>query len=118
MVIEPFGRDTFKIESLPPFLDAGDPLVLVQQLIDQLREVSGSRAQGQRRIDEELVVQMVCRQAVRSDEGNGPEQTRQLLENLLSCEMPYCCPVGRPTMIQMSYGELDRKFGRAPQASG
>ena len=35
-----------------------------------------------------------------------------LLKDLLVCEMPYCCPHGRPTLIQISYGELERKFGR------
>ena len=30
----------------------------------------------------------------------------------MQCEMPYCCPHGRPTLIQISYGELDKKFGR------
>jgi len=36
----------------------------------------------------------------------------QLLRDLLICEMPYCCPHGRPTLIQISYSELERKFGR------
>jgi DNA mismatch repair protein MutL len=26
--------------------------------------------------------------------------------------MPYCCPHGRPTLIQMSLAELEKKFGR------
>ena len=32
--------------------------------------------------------------------------------DLLACDLPYTCPHGRPTMIQISYGELERKFGR------
>jgi DNA mismatch repair protein MutL len=36
----------------------------------------------------------------------------KLVENLLACELPYCCPHGRPTMIQISYLELEKKFGR------
>ena len=26
--------------------------------------------------------------------------------------MPYTCPHGRPTLIEMNYRELERKFGR------
>jgi DNA mismatch repair protein MutL len=26
--------------------------------------------------------------------------------------LPYTCPHGRPTMIQFSYAELEKKFGR------
>jgi DNA mismatch repair protein MutL len=36
----------------------------------------------------------------------------KLLEDLMACELPYCCPHGRPTMIELSYPELERKFGR------
>jgi DNA mismatch repair protein MutL len=36
----------------------------------------------------------------------------RLIQDLLRCELPYCCPHGRPTMIQISYTELERKFGR------
>jgi len=27
--------------------------------------------------------------------------------------MPYTCPHGRPTLIEMNYRELEKKFGRA-----
>ena len=40
-----------------------------------------------------------------------PELVR-LIQDLLACELPYCCPHGRPTMIQLSYAELEKKFGR------
>jgi len=32
---------------------------------------------------------------------------------LLSCELPYCDPDGKPVMLQFSWRELDRKFGRS-----
>ena len=46
-----------------------------------------------------------------NDELHRPE-VEQLLQDLMACELPYCCPHGRPTMIQIGYGELERKFGR------
>jgi DNA mismatch repair protein MutL len=33
-----------------------------------------------------------------------------LLGDLLKCELPYATPSGRPTMIQFSAVELERKF--------
>jgi DNA mismatch repair protein MutL len=36
----------------------------------------------------------------------------RLVDDLLRCDLPYACPQGRPTMIQWSFGELERKFGR------
>ncbi|MDF2377881.1 MAG: hypothetical protein P1U81_16710 [Verrucomicrobiales bacterium] len=37
---------------------------------------------------------------------------KQQAVDLVECDMPYCCPHGRPTLIQIGYGELERKFGR------
>ena len=28
--------------------------------------------------------------------------------------MPYTCPHGRPTLIEMNYRELEKKFGKTP----
>jgi DNA mismatch repair protein MutL len=39
-------------------------------------------------------------------------RARRLVQELLKCELPYACPQGRPTMIQWSFAELERKFGR------
>ena len=40
------------------------------------------------------------------------EELQGLIDNLRSCKMPYTCPHGRPTIIEMSYSELEKKFGR------
>ena len=32
------------------------------------------------------------------------------LEALFSCDLPYCAPDGRPTLIHLSLKELERKF--------
>jgi hypothetical protein len=34
------------------------------------------------------------------------------IAHLLACDLPYCCPHGRPTMIQISHAELEKKFAR------
>jgi DNA mismatch repair protein MutL len=36
-----------------------------------------------------------------------------LIEDLRHCAMPYTCPHGRPTLIEMNFRELEKKFGRA-----
>ena len=46
-----------------------------------------------------------------NDTLRGPE-LEKLIEDLKACEMPYTCPHGRPTLIEMTFGELEKKFGR------
>ena len=40
------------------------------------------------------------------------EECNALLDQMAECELPYCCPHGRPTIINISINELERRFGR------
>ena len=108
--IESFGPDTFKIDSLPSFLDVSDAAQFMRKVIDDLKERRQQRfshAFG-RRNDRENV----CRHAVKANDPLRYPEVEKLIRDLLDCDLPYCCPHGRPTMIQISLAELEKKFGR------
>ena len=108
--LEPFGPGTFKLESLPPFLPIDRPQQLIREVIEELK-ASGSDT-PRLRLGEEMIAKTVCRHAVKAnDRLRGPE-IEKLVADLLACDLPYCCPHGRPTMIQISHSELEKKFGR------
>jgi len=108
--IEAFGPNTFKIDSLPAFLDPSDPMQFMRKVIDDLR--SASNSSSAMRLGEEMIAMTVCRHAVKAnDELHFPE-VGKLIRDLLACNLPYCCPHGRPTMIQISLAELEKRFGR------
>ena len=107
---EPFGPNTFKIEALPTFLKTDDPLAWLDQVIEELQSVSARSSSL--RLGEDMIATTVCRHSVKANDRLAPPELRALLDELYACEMPYCCPHGRPTLIQMSLGELERKFGR------
>ena len=108
--IESFGADTWKIDTLPQFLKGNDPAQLFRDIIDELRQTSASSSRL--RLGEDVIATTVCRHAVKAHDFLREPELVRLIQDLLRCEMPYCCPHGRPTMIQISYGELERKFGR------
>lgn len=110
LVLEEFGGDTFKIDALPTFLHPHNPAQLLRDIIDDLRETTASNARL--RLGEEMIAKTVCRHAVKANDVLREPELVRLIQDLLACELPYCCPHGRPTMIQLSYGELERKFGR------
>jgi DNA mismatch repair protein MutL len=108
--VEEFGRHTFKLESLPSFLSGTDPVQLLQNVIDGLKAASHSTSPL--RLGEDMIAKTVCRHAVKANDVLRNPEVEKLIRDLLDCELPYCCPHGRPTMIQISLGELEKKFGR------
>lgn len=110
ILLEPFGAFTFKIDALPTFLKTDDPPQLIRDIIDELRETSSQTSKL--RLGEEMIAKTVCRHAVKANDVLRERELIRLIQDLLACDLPYCCPHGRPTMIQMSYSELEKKFGR------
>ncbi len=107
---EPFGANTLKIDALPTFLRTDDPATLLSQVVDELSSLS-SRSSALR-LGEDMIATTVCRHAVKANDHLRKPELASLVRDLMACEMPYCCPHGRPTLIQISYQELERKFGR------
>ena len=107
---EPFGPNIFKIEALPTFLKTDDPLAWLDQVIEELQSLSSKSSAL--RLGEDMIATTVCRHSVKANDKLSLPEVQALLDDLFACEMPYCCPHGRPTLIQMSLGELERKFGR------
>lgn len=107
---EVFGTNTLKIDSLPQFFKHDDPSRFMSEVIEELKKAS--RRMSTMRLGEDMVATTVCRHAVKANDLLRPAELNQLLVDLLACELPYCCPHGRPTLIQMSYDELEKKFGR------
>ena len=105
-----FGERTFLLDALPPFVKAGDPRRFVLQLVDELK--AAGQEVNSLRLGEHVVAKTVCRHAVKANDPLRGRELENLVEDLRRCAMPYTCPHGRPTLIEMNYRELDKKFGR------
>jgi DNA mismatch repair protein MutL len=105
-----FGERTFLLDALPPFIKSSDPRKFVLELIDALK-ATGQEVNSWR-MGEDVVAKTVCRHAVKANDPLAGPELEQLLTDLRHCTMPYTCPHGRPTLIEMNYRELEKKFGR------
>lgn len=108
--VEAFGELTLKIDGIPQFLRMEDPANTIRQLVDELRSLTSNTSRL--RLGEDVIAKTVCRYAVKANDHLHSAEIGQLVQDLLACELPYCCPHGRPTMIQIGYSELEKKFGR------
>ena len=106
-----FGDRTFLLDALPPFVRVADARRFVVELVDNLK-AAGDGVNAWR-LGEQTVAKTVCRHAVKANDPLAGPELENLVNDLRQCTMPYTCPHGRPTLIEMSFRELDKKFGRS-----
>ncbi len=105
-----FGERTFLLDALPPFVKAPDARRFVLELVDELK--AAGREVNSLRLGENTIAKTVCRHAVKANDPLAGQELQNLVGDLRRCAMPYTCPHGRPTLIEMNYRELEKKFGR------
>jgi len=65
-----------------------------------------------RPVDEKVAAAAACAGAVKFGDALAGEETRMLVDMLFATSDPFHCPHGRPTLIEISYLELEKRFGR------
>jgi DNA mismatch repair protein MutL len=105
-----FGERTFLLDALPPFVKVSDARRFALELVDELK--AAGEDVNSARLGEHVVAKTVCRHAVKANDPLAGRELENLVADLRRCAMPYTCPHGRPTLIEMSWRELERKFGR------
>ena len=106
-----FGERTFLLDALPPFVKVSDARRFAMELVDELK--AAGEGVNSARLGEHVVAKTVCRHAVKANDPLAGRELENLVADLRRCAMPYTCPHGRPTLIEMGWRELERKFGRA-----
>jgi len=107
--IENFGPNTFSLRAIPAILTGDDPAEAIYAVVNAFEEdETPLKAEVQ-----DLVAARVCkRMAIKAGQILSPEEQKNLLLNLETCQVPRTCPHGRPTMIHLSAMMLERQFGR------
>ncbi|NMA47667.1 MAG: DNA mismatch repair endonuclease MutL [Lentisphaerae bacterium] len=103
--IEPFGGSTFLITAVPSAYPDQDIAKTLRDILDDLRQSSVTNRQSAIHI-----AQAACRHAHRGKEELSELEIRALLDGLARSTMPYACPNGHPTMVHITYSELDKRF--------
>lgn len=107
--ISRFGRNTLRIEAIPALL----PLKQVAPFIHELLQVftrGEVRLNRARNPFEPFARQLARRYAMQEDVTPLLERPMPLLVELLRCEIPYCTPGGKPTMLPFPISEINRRF--------
>ncbi|WP_314872380.1 DNA mismatch repair endonuclease MutL [Stomatobaculum longum] len=108
--IEHFGGPSYAVRAVPDIL----PSVLKEEL---LKTMFASLLAGQRADDVPLLIiektaSMSCKAAIKGNQHISQREAEALLDELFALENPYNCPHGRPTIIELTKTELERRFKR------
>ncbi len=107
--ISHFGQRTLRVDAVPMMLS----LPKVDEFLHELIRTFSSgelRLKRSRNPFEPYAIQLARHYAAREDLRPWMQAPIPLLNDLLNCEIPYCTPAGKPTMVPISLNELARKF--------
>jgi DNA mismatch repair protein MutL len=109
--LEEFGNQTILLRAVPAVIASrkSDPRVALAQIIDEME-------QGETPLEksaEARLIASVCKSiAVKGGQVLSLEEMRELVHRLELTTAPRTCPHGRPTVIRLNLGQLEREFGR------
>jgi len=108
--LESFGPGTYKIMAVPQILSSMDPKeALLIAISDDQNSPKKLVDEGNR---EKMITRICKRLSIKGGQVLSVQEQEQLIRDLENCVNPRTCPHGRPTMIHISVGVLERQFGR------
>jgi DNA mismatch repair protein MutL len=107
--IDAWGEGLVRLRAVPATLPVEDVQAALLELADHLAGRGGSTPLDWR---EALLTTLSCHTSVRAGQALSLAEMRELLQQLERCISPRTCPHGRPTMILLTPGQLERQFGR------
>jgi DNA mismatch repair protein MutL len=104
---EEFGGRTILLRGVPPSWER-DPAGMLREVLQDLSE--GRRRDRERA--QRVAASFACRSAVRSGQELTLPEMNALVDQLFATSLPHGDPHGRPTFLQVTLEDLDRRFGR------
>jgi len=106
--IRRFGETSFLIEAVPADMMNEPDGDLIKQVIAGLDNPEWNTLSKHHRIASSIA----CHSAIKAGERLNHDQMRDIIDRLLATDVPHACPHGRPTFIQITPTELERRFKR------
>ena len=105
-----FGRNFFRIEAVPVWLESSDAVIFLRDIIGLMRD--GQLDGKNLDLARTALAQLAAQQAVRLPISHNETEALALVAQLFACTQPHTSPAGRPTHFELSRGELLRRFQR------
>lgn len=107
---EEFGFQTIVIRSIPIWLTKSNMEQALRKIIDIIIVKEDFKLD---RFLDHIAATVACKASIKANDHIMQSDMEVLLDRLRSCENPFTCPHGRPTIITYSKYDLEKLFKRA-----
>lgn len=107
--IEEFGPRTYALRAVPYIFDKPGNVGFFTDIIDMLADKNISNIYDTKY---DAIATISCKAAVKGNDRLSYGEAQELINRILKLENPFTCPHGRPTIIEMTRYELEKKFKR------
>lgn len=108
--IEEFGKNTHIIRSVPSIIDQENVESILLNVISDLADNRPTHAVTDPQTA--VIEYMACRSAIKFGKTLSHDEMVELIRQLDTLKRPYTCPHGRPSMIHVTFDELEKRFKR------
>ncbi len=108
--IAEFGRNFFRIEAVPTWMEPADAEPFLRDLLGAFRD--GRIPDKDSDLAREALARLAAAKAVRLPERAAEAELQALVAQLFATRTPLTSPAGRPTYIELNHGELARRFNK------
>jgi len=109
--LDDFGQDTYAVRAVPFVFDKPTDAAFLLEILARLE----NRTLDEQNIYEAKLMRVAslsCKAAVKANDKLDYAEAKALIEKLVTLENPFTCPHGRPTIVEMTKYELEKKFKR------
>ncbi len=103
-----FGRNFFRIEALPGWMEPGDAELFMRDLLGAARD--GRLQETDPDLAREDLARLAAAKAIRLPAVQTETEVVALVAHLFATRAPLTSPAGKPTYIELNHGELARRF--------
>lgn len=102
-------KELIEITGIPFDVKIGEEHKILEDILSQYKEYEMKLNLEKR---DNIAKSFACKSAVKTGDKLAKTEMLNLIDSLFACEMPYVCPHGRPTVVRITTGELDKRFSR------
>jgi DNA mismatch repair protein MutL len=107
--LAPFGANAYKVNTIPVWA-LNQAQFYVEDLLTQLFQEPTLQPDKLRLY---ALASKACKTSIKANDNLTLEAMQSLVDRLFTCEFPYTCPHGRPTMVQFAKRQLEAMFNRS-----